>query len=116
MIRQRLQKTQSRQKSYADHRRKDLELKIGDKVFLRVTPLKGKIKAGKGKKLQSRYIGPFNIFLRIRKVTYRLELPVSLSRIHDVFHVSLLKKYHPNPTRILSLEDIELDESLAYEK
>nr|XP_027088586.1 uncharacterized protein LOC113709942 [Coffea arabica] len=60
VIRQRLQTAQSQQKSYADHRRKDLECEIGDKVFLRVTPLKGKIKGGKGKKLQPRYIGPFD--------------------------------------------------------
>ncbi|XP_071912339.1 uncharacterized protein [Coffea arabica] len=82
VIRQRLQTAQSRQKSYADHRRKDLEFEIGDKVFLRITPLKGKIRAGKGKKLQPRYIGPFNVLQRIGKVAYRLELPASLSRIH----------------------------------
>ena len=79
VIRQRLQTAQSRQKSYADHRRKDLEFEIGDKVFLRVIPLKGKIKGGKGKKLQPRYIGPFNILQRIGNVAYRLELPASLS-------------------------------------
>ncbi|XP_071902630.1 uncharacterized protein [Coffea arabica] len=116
VIRQRLQTAQSRQKSYADHRRKDLEFEIGDKVFLRIIPLKGKIRAGKGKKLQPRYIGPFNIFQRIGKVAYRFELPTSLSRIHDVFHVSLLKKYHPDPTHILPPEDVELDESLTYEE
>nr|XP_027075932.1 uncharacterized protein LOC113699786 [Coffea arabica] len=116
MIRQRLQTAQSRQKSYADHRRKDLEFEIGDKVFLRITPLKGKIRAGKGKKLQPRYIGPFNVLQRIGKVPYRPELPASLSRIHDVFHVSLLKKYHPDPTHVLPPEEVELDESLTYEE
>ncbi|XP_071920663.1 uncharacterized protein [Coffea arabica] len=116
VIRQRFQMAQSRQKSYADYRMKDLEFEIGDKVFLRVTPLKGKIKGGKGKKLQPRYIGPFSILQRIGKVAYRLELPGSLSQIHDVFHVSLLKKYHPEPTHILPPEDIELDDSLTYEK
>ncbi|XP_071923157.1 uncharacterized protein [Coffea arabica] len=116
VIRQRLQTAHSRQKSYADQRRKDLEFAIGDKVFLRITPLKGKIRAGKGKKLQPRYIGPFNILQRIGKVAYRLELPASLSRIHDVFYVSLLKKYHPDSTHILPPEDVELDESLTYEE
>ncbi|XP_027150278.1 uncharacterized protein LOC113750511 [Coffea eugenioides] len=116
MIRQRFQTAQNRQKSYTDHRRKNLEFEIGDKVFLRVTPLKGKIKARKEKKLQPRYIGPFSILQRIGKVAYRLELPGSLSRIHDVFHVSLLKKYHPDPTHVLSPEDIELDESLTYKE
>ena len=85
-------------------------------MFLRVTPLKGKIKVGKGKKLQPRYIGPFSILQRVGKVAYRLELPVSLSRIHDVFLVSLPKKYHPDSTHILPPENIELDESLIYEK
>nr|XP_027062987.1 uncharacterized protein LOC113689412 [Coffea arabica] len=97
VIRQRLQTAQSRQKSYADHRRKDLEFEIGDKVFLRITPLKGKIRSGKGKKLQPRYIVPFNILQRIGKVAYRLELPA-------------------NPTHILPPEDVELDESLTYEE
>ncbi|XP_027169513.1 uncharacterized protein LOC113769243 [Coffea eugenioides] len=116
VIRQRLQTAQNRQKSYADHQRKDLEFENVDKVFLRITPLKGKIEAGKGKKLQPRYIGPFNILQQIGNVAYRLEQPASLSRIHDVFHVSLLKKYHPDPTHILPPEDIELDESLTYEE
>ncbi|XP_071909747.1 uncharacterized protein [Coffea arabica] len=116
VIRQRLQTAQSRQKSYADHRRRDLEFEIGDKVFLRITPMKGKIRAGKGKKLQPQYIGPFNILQRIGKVAYQLELPASLSRIHDVFNVSLLKKCHPDLTHILPPEDIELDESLTYEE
>ena len=103
-------------KSYANHRRKDFEFEIGDKVFLKVTPLKGKIKTGKGNKLQPRYIRPFSILQRIGKVAYRLELLVSQSRIHDVFHVSLLKEYHPDPTHVLPPEDIELDESLTYEE
>ena len=85
VIRQKLQTAQSRQKNYIDHRRKDLEFEGGDKVLLKATPLKEKIKTGKGKKLQPRYIGPFNILQRIGKVAYRLELLVSLSRIYDVF-------------------------------
>ena len=85
-------------------------------MFLKVTPLKRKVKAGKGKKLQPRYIGPFKILLRVGKVAYRLELPISLSQIHDLFHVSLLKKYHSDPTHILPPEDIELDEYLTYEE
>ena len=108
--------TQSQQKSYANHRRKDFEFEIRDKVFLKVTPLKGKIKTGKGNKLQPRYIRPFSILQWIGKVAYRLELPASLSRIHDVFYISLLKKYHRDPTHVLPPEDIELDESLTYEE
>ena len=86
-IRQTLQTAQSRQKSYADNRRKDLEFQVGDKVFLRLTPLKGSIIAKKGKRLKPRFIGHFPIVERIGQVAYRLELPASLSRVHDVFHV-----------------------------
>ena len=115
MIRQRLQTAQSRQKSYADNRRKDLEFEVGDKVFLKVTPLRS-LTAGKGKKLHPRYVGPFKILQRVGNVAYRLELPTSLSRVHDVFHVSMLKKYHPDPTHILKPEEIDIDESLTYEE
>ena len=95
---------------------KDLEFGIGDKVFLKFTPLKGNIKTGKEKKLKPRCIGPFNILQRVRKVAYRLELPINLSRIYDVFYVSLFNKYHPNPTHIFQSEDIEIDKSLTCEK
>nr|XP_027062796.1 uncharacterized protein LOC113689175 [Coffea arabica] len=115
LIRQRLQTTQSRQKSYADNRRKDLDFKIGDRVFLKITLLRS-VTAGRGKKLQPKFVGPFKILQRIGKVAYQLELPSSLSRIHDVFYVSMLKKYYPNPSHILQQEEIEIDESLTYEK
>ncbi|XP_027098917.1 uncharacterized protein [Coffea arabica] len=109
-----MQTAQSRQKSYADHRRKDLEFEEGDMVFLKVTPLRGTIAAKKGKKLKPRYIGSYRIQSRVGTVAYQLELPVKMSRIHNVFHVSLLKKYHPDPTHILHTEDVELDETLTY--
>ncbi|XP_071926159.1 uncharacterized protein [Coffea arabica] len=115
LIRQRLQTAQSRQKNYADNRRKDLEFEVGDRVFLKVTPLRS-VTAGRGKKLQPRFIGPFKILQRVGKVAYRLELPSSLSKIHDVFHVSMLKKYYPDPSHILQPEEVEIDESLTYEE
>ncbi|XP_071902206.1 uncharacterized protein [Coffea arabica] len=105
LIRQRLQ----------NNRRKDLEFEVGDRIFLKVTPLRS-ITAGRGKKLQPRFVRPFKILQRVGKVVYRFELSSSLSRIHNVFHVSMLKKYYPDPSHILQLEEIEIDESLTYEE
>ncbi|XP_027098910.2 uncharacterized protein LOC113752019 [Coffea eugenioides] len=84
-------------------------------AYEKVTPLRS-LTAGKGKKLQLRYIGPLEILQRVRNMAYRLELPANLSRIHDVFHVSMLKKYRPDPTHVLNPEEIDIDESLTYEE
>ena len=92
-----------------------MEFEVGDKVFLKVTPLQS-FTASKGKKFQPRYVGSFKILQRVGNEAYRLELPASLSRIHDVFHVSMLKKYHPDPTHVLKPEEIDIDESLTYEE
>ncbi|XP_027169262.1 uncharacterized protein LOC113768960 [Coffea eugenioides] len=115
LIRQRIQTAQSRQKSYADNRRKHLEFTVGDQVFLKITPLKASLLAGKGKKLQPRCVRPYKIIQRVGSMAYKLELPSSLSRIHNVFHVSMLKKYHLDPSHVLQPESIEIDEALTYE-
>ncbi|XP_071917583.1 uncharacterized protein [Coffea arabica] len=116
LVRQKIQTAQSCQKSYADNRRKDLEFTVGDLVFLKITPLKESLMSGKGKKLQPRFVGPYKIIQRVGSVAYKLELPPSLSRIHNVFHVSMLKKYHPNYSHVLQPESIEIDETLTYEE
>ena len=67
-------------------------------------------------KLSPRYIGPFDIVEWVEKVIYRLALPPQLSRIHDVFHVSMLHKYEPNPSHVLDWADIEVDEKVTYEE
>ncbi|XP_027157475.1 uncharacterized protein LOC113780267 [Coffea eugenioides] len=115
LIRQSLKIAQNRKKSYADNRRKDLEFEVGDCVFLKVTPLRS-VTAGRGKKLQPRFVRPFKILQRVGKVAYRLKLPSSLSRIHNVIHVSMLKKYYPDTSHILQQEEVEIDESLTYEE
>ncbi|XP_027109197.1 uncharacterized protein [Coffea arabica] len=116
LIHQRIQITQSRQKSYTDNRRKDLEFAVGDQVFLKITPLKASLMAGKGKKLQPRFVGPYKILQRVGNVAYKLELLPSLSRIHNIFHVSMLKKYHPDSSHVLQPENIEIDKALIYEE
>ena len=95
LIRQKIRTAQSRQKNYVDNRRKDLEFDIGDKVFLKITLLKANLMVGKGKKLQPRFVGSYKVIQRVGNIAYKLELPLNLSIIHDVFHVSILKKYHP---------------------
>ena len=116
VIRQRIQTAQSRQKSYADNRKRDLEFKIGDKVFLKVLPRKGMIRRGKWGKLGPRYVGPFEVTQKVGQVAYRLQLPASLGGMHDVFHVSRLRKYYPDPQHILETEEIGLQEDMTYEE
>ncbi|KAL0551238.1 hypothetical protein IC582_010324 [Cucumis melo] len=113
-IRSRMHTAQSRQKSYADMRRKDLEFEIGDKVFLKVAPMKGVLRFERRGKLSPRFVGPFEILERIGPVAYRLALPPSLSTVHDVFHVSMLRKYVPDPSHVVDYEPLEIDENLSY--
>ena len=116
LIRERLLAAQSRQKSYADNRRRDLEFQVGDHVFLKVSPSKGVMRFGKKGKLSQRYIGPFEILDRVGNVSYRLALPLVLSHIHNVFHVSVLRKYMPDPSHVLEYEPINVREDLSYEE
>ncbi|KAL0549264.1 hypothetical protein IC582_013745 [Cucumis melo] len=103
-IRSRMHTAQSRQKSYADVRRKDLEFEVGDKVFLKVAPMRGVVRFERRGKLSPRFVGPFEI----------LALPPSLSTVHDVFHVSMLRKYVPDPSHVVDYESLEIDENLSY--
>ncbi|KAL5573095.1 hypothetical protein UlMin_022693 [Ulmus minor] len=115
-IRERMETAQSRQKSYADKRKRPLEFQVGDAVFLKVAPMKGVMRFGKKGKLSPRYIGPFEILERIGKVAYKLALPPNLSSVHNVFHVSMLKKYVQDPSHVLEHEPIEVHEDLTYEE
>ena len=84
-------------------------------MFLKVGLWKGIIRFQKRRKLNARYIGPFRIVERIGPVAYRLELPLELSRIHNVFHVSMLRKYISDPSHVLESPPFELDEDLTFE-
>ncbi|XP_004297864.1 PREDICTED: uncharacterized protein LOC101310312 [Fragaria vesca subsp. vesca] len=115
-FRDRLKAAQSRQKSYADNRRRDLEFQVGDWVFLKLSPWKGVIRFGKRGKLSPSYIGPYEITERVGPVAYRLRLSPELSKIHDVFHVSMLRKYVADPSHILQEQPISLKKDLTYEE
>jgi hypothetical protein len=91
-VRENLKVAQSRQKSYADAKRKDVSFEVGDHVYLKVSPLRGTKKFHIRGKLSPRYVGPYPIMSRVRKVAYRLELPPELTGVHPVFHVSQLRK------------------------
>ena len=101
LIRKCLHTVQSRQKIYTDKRSRPLEFEVGDHVFLKVMPKRGVVRLGKRGKLAPRYIGPFEILKRVGTVAYRLTLPPSLSGVHEVFHVSIPRKYTSNPAHVV---------------
>ncbi|XP_069143372.1 uncharacterized protein [Solanum lycopersicum] len=92
LLRYRLKTAQSRHKSYADVRRRELEFKVDDWIFLKVSPMTGVMRFGKKGKFSPRYVGPYKILKRIGKVAYELELPAKLEAVHSIFDISLLKK------------------------
>nr|KYP35245.1 Retrovirus-related Pol polyprotein from transposon 17.6 [Cajanus cajan] len=116
MIQEKMKTAQSRQKSYADKRRKPLEFAEGEHVFLKVTPTSSVGRALKVRKLTPRFVGPYEIIQRVGPIAYRLALPPSLSNLHDVFHVSQLRKYAYDPSHVVELDDVQVKENLTYEK
>ena len=114
IIRARMQTAQSRQKNYADIRRRPLEFQVGDHVFLKVSPTKGVKRFEIKGKLSPRYIGPFEILGRVGNVAYRLTLPSALEGVHNVFHVSMLRKCLADPDQVVELEPQYLEKDLSY--
>nr|CAD40414.3 OSJNBa0065J03.10 [Oryza sativa Japonica Group] len=113
-VRERLRIAQSRQKSYADNRRRELTFEAGDYVYLRVTPLRGVHRFQTKGKLAPRFVGPYKILERRGEVAYQLELPFNMIGIHDVFHVSQLKKCLRVPEEQADSEHIDIQEDLTY--
>ncbi|GJZ86989.1 putative reverse transcriptase domain-containing protein [Tanacetum coccineum] len=113
-IKQRMQAAQDRQKSYADLKRKPMEFQVGDKVMLKVSPWKGVVRFGKRGKLNPRYVGPFKVLEKVGEVSYKLELPEELSRVHNTFHVSNLKKCHADEPLVVPLDGLHLDDKLHF--
>ena len=116
LIRQRLLTAQSRQKSYADLRRRPLEFEVGDHVFLKVMPKRGVVRFDKRGKLSPRFIGPFGILERVGTVVYQLALPPSMSGVHEVFHVFMLQRYTPDPAHVVDWGEIEVDTDGPFEE
>jgi len=114
LIQKNLKTAQSHQKSYADKKRQAISFQVGEHVYLRVSPMKGVQRFGVKGKLAPRYVGPFPIIERCVSVAYRLELPAQLSSVHNIFHVSQLRKCLRVPTKIIEMENVQLEPDLVY--
>jgi hypothetical protein len=113
MIRQRIKEVQDRQNIYANVHRIDHSYEVGDRVFLQVKPHKSSIKFEKGDKLSPRFVGPFKVVERKGPVAYRLSLLDSLRRMHDVFHVFVLRNYVSDPTHLIDMSSLQVSEEGA---
>nr|GEW66092.1 putative reverse transcriptase domain-containing protein [Tanacetum cinerariifolium] len=100
--------------SYADLKRKPMEFQVRDKVILKVLPRKGVIHFGKQGKLNTRYVKPFKVLKKVGAVAYKLELPQELSRVHNTFHVSNLKKCYSDDPLVVPLEGLQVDDKLHF--
>ncbi|XP_073137027.1 uncharacterized protein [Henckelia pumila] len=114
LIQIRMRTAQDRQEKYANMRHRPLSFEQGDRVFLKLSPFQGTVRFRKRGKLSPRFIGPYEVLDKVGDLAYRLALPPALSGIHDVFHVSMLRKYEPDASHILSPDEAELDETLSY--
>ncbi|GKA86770.1 putative reverse transcriptase domain-containing protein [Tanacetum coccineum] len=113
-IKQRIQATLDRQKSYADLKRRPMEFQVEDKVMLKISPWKGVVRFGKLGKLNPRYVGPFKVLEKVGAVAYKLELPQDLSRVQNMFHVSNLKKCYADEPLVVSLDGLHIDNKLHF--
>ena len=111
-----LQLAKSRQKSYYDAKHRQICFEPSEYVYLRVTPMKGVKRYENQGKLPPRYIGPFPVMSKVGTVAYQLELPPELSEIHNVFHVSQLRRCISPPEKRTDMAEIELAKDLTYEE
>ncbi|GKA70423.1 putative reverse transcriptase domain-containing protein [Tanacetum coccineum] len=113
-IKQRIQVARDRQKSYANLKHKPMEFQVGNNVMLKVSPLKGVVHFSKRGKLNLRYVGPFKVLEKVGSVAYKLELPKELSRVHNTFHVSNLKKCYADEPLAVPLDGLHFDDKLQF--
>ena len=119
LIRRRMKAAQDRQKSYTDKRRTNLEFEVGDRVFLKVSPLRNVIRFGSIGKLAPRFVGQFPIIERIGMMAYRVELPERLAGVHNVFHVSQLRKCLHESAEVVEpniLEEVEVEREVTVRR
>lgn len=100
-------------KSYANLHCRNLEFEVGDHVFLKISPFRGVMRFGKSNKLSPRYVGPFEILRRVGAIAYQLVLPPTLTSAHDMFHISMLKKYILNASHKMDFSEQELQEDMS---
>ncbi|GKE55285.1 hypothetical protein Tco_1494470 [Tanacetum coccineum] len=113
-IKQRIQAAHDQQKSYADLKHKPIEFQVGDRVMLKVSPWKGVVCFGKWGKLNPRYVGPFKVLEKVRAISYELELPQELRRVHNTFNVSNLKKCYADKPLAVLLDGLHIDDKLHF--
>ncbi|GKD36406.1 putative reverse transcriptase domain-containing protein [Tanacetum coccineum] len=113
-IKQRMQTALDRQKSYADKKRKSMDFQVGDKVMLKVSPWKRVVHFRKRGKLNPRYVGPFKVLEKVRAIAYKLKLPQELSRVHNTFHVSNLKRCYFDDLLTVPLDGLHIDDKLQF--
>lgn len=106
----------SRQMNNTDMKRQSLHFQVGDCVYLRVSPLKRMMGCGNRKRLSSRYIGPFEISECVNDMTCKVSLPSSIPKVHNVFHVSMLRKHVPNSELVVNYKCIDLKPNMSYEE
>ncbi|GJR45703.1 hypothetical protein Tco_1313806 [Tanacetum coccineum] len=109
-----MQVAHDRQKSYADLKRKPMDFQVKDKFMLKVSPWKWVVRFGKRGKLNPRYVGPFRVLEKVGSVAYKLELPEELSRVHNTFHVSNLKKCYADEPLAVPLDGLHFDDKLQF--
>jgi hypothetical protein len=107
---------QSRQKSYAKQHRRKLEFKVGDLVYLKVSPMQGVWHFGNKGKLSPWYVKSFQVLKRLNPLAYKVEMPPSLAGIHNVFHVSQLRKCVHDPSHVISYGPFDIQANLTYEE
>ncbi|CAN6695049.1 unnamed protein product [Malus baccata var. baccata] len=115
VIKSNLKAAQDRQKSLADKHATDRKYNVGW-VLLKLSPWKGVVQFGNKGELSLRYIGPYLITERVGEVAYRLKLPPELSKVHDVFHVSMLRHYVSNPSHVIPPQPLEINSDLTYDE